>query len=206
MSLTSNITNGFLERFYNQLEGKFINNDNKQKYLLKKIIGCGIHSCVYLGIDSDDNEYAIKIIKYSENNSELICNRFMNKENFVSKLLVDFIIEINNKNYYVLVNEYLREYITLKTFLEKYKDELNNIYKINKLLKDIKRILEIIHNKGFAHMDFHKENIMIHPDTMEIKIIDFGEAICKANEDDKLFDKNLFNIIQNDMRDIIDKT
>ena len=45
-----------------------------------------------------------------------------------------------------------------------------------------------IHEQGVAHRDIKPENIMIHPDTLEIKYIDFGYS-CNKNIESSIFNQ-----------------
>jgi serine/threonine protein kinase len=74
-------------------------------------------------------------------------------------------------------------------------DKITKIDKLNKIVKNLKIILENIHGRGVAHMDFHEGNLMIDPISLEIKLIDFGECVANAREDDITFDHSLLRLI-----------
>lgn len=77
---------------------------------------------------------------------------------------------------------------TLKAFLQTHKVDILVFLKVAIQLADI---LNQVHRKGVIHLDVKSENILIHPSTLEIKLIDFGISSRLNQEDPKLVNPNL---------------
>jgi len=75
---------------------------------------------------------------------------------------------INKTNKNELIVQYLDGFITLKDYFIAHKDRCLDI------LKKVNVLVGNMHKKGISHRDLKRENIMIHPDTEELRIIDFG--------------------------------
>lgn len=71
--------------------------------------------------------------------------------------------------------EYLHEYIDLYDLLTLEYSKLTILEKIH-IFTSIVKAVEYMHSKFIAHLDIKPENIMIHPKTHDIKIIDFGKS------------------------------
>lgn len=89
--------------------------------------------------------------------------------------------------YYYILTEFLGNWITLTDYIEQPKRRSNETLKqiiLNMLLG-----LKQIHDNGVAHQDIKPDNIMINPQTNEIKYIDFGfacdEKLCSMQEEPK---------------------
>ena len=59
--------------------------------------------------------------------------------------------------------------LTLKEVLHKFND-----LEIRKIFYQILQAIEFAHSKGIFHRDVKPGNVIIHPDTLEIRIIDWG--------------------------------
>jgi len=67
-----------------------------------------------------------------------------------------------------LVTE-LFDFIDLKTFIDTNDDSL----KIDKIIKQLVKVMEYLHQNDISHGDLNLGNILIDPETLKIKIIDF---------------------------------
>jgi hypothetical protein len=85
---------------------------------------------------------------------------------------------------YYFISKYLQGYITLYDYLLNFAKS-NNYGKSNNskkrsriiaILQNIKSAMDEMYNAGIIHNDAHLQNIKINPDTLEIKILDYG--IC----------------------------
>jgi serine/threonine protein kinase len=57
----------------------------------------------------------------------------------------------------------------LKTFIDTNDDSL----KIDKIIKQLVKVMEYLHQNDISHGDLNLGNILIDPETLKIKIIDF---------------------------------
>jgi len=79
--------------------------------------------------------------------------------------------------YYYILTEYLGNYLTLDVVLEK----RIKIFNLPKLISNLKEGLTQIHDQNIAHSDIKPANIMIDPNTLNIKYIDFGLSCIGFN-------------------------
>lgn len=76
--------------------------------------------------------------------------------------------------------------ITLQDYLKGF----NNMIKINKakeIFLALTKAIDYCHTKGVSHRDLKLDNILINHEGV-IKLIDFGFAVRKMNDDDKISD------------------
>ena len=81
---------------------------------------------------------------------------------------VDF-YEDRVEGFYVIVTELFKS-MTIDEFLQKHEGSQNR----DLILKQIFEVLEYLHGKLIIHRDFNANNILIDPETLVVKIIDFG--------------------------------
>lgn len=96
---------------------------------------------------------------------------------------------INPDTYEVTMVKYP---MTLDKFYEQHKDinMFNNKYN-DKIIK----LIDQIHKENIIHADLHGENIVINPETNEIRIIDFGSSyFFNPKKRDKVFIKPLLSM------------
>ncbi|MCB1178784.1 MAG: AAA family ATPase, partial [Leptospiraceae bacterium] len=79
---------------------------------------------------------------------------------------------VSHNNGYALIMEKL-EKMTLSAYLKQSKFHLESLLKISISLCEI---FQYIHLQGVIHKDIKPDNIIIEPDTLKIKILDFGIA------------------------------
>ena len=98
---------------------------------------------------------------------------------YIQDLCKDFYICTNglyekNGKYYIII-DYLEGYITLKHSKKLFSNTIKE-----KILEKIKRELKKLHKKNMTHNDIKPTNIMVHPETKDVRIIDFGSAIIHS--------------------------
>ena len=84
---------------------------------------------------------------------------------------------------YQLLMQYLENYETLDSYIKKYPDRLETV------IKKVVKLVDKLHKNGITHRDLKGNNIMIHPITMDIKIIDFGHSCLKQSKNPDLLCK-----------------
>jgi serine/threonine protein kinase len=83
----------------------------------------------------------------------------------------------DTQNYYI-VTEFLSHYVVMDEWINR-----SGLWRNTLLTKDYLKVfnqlqegLKVIHHSGIAHRDIKTPNIMINPQTLQIKYIDFGVA------------------------------
>ena len=176
-----------------------------------KLLGQGSNASVYLATNKNDGkEYALKRFEFTFNpgddkeykkTQKNTIESEINLLNYLkSKGCLPFVlcikdsfknkrIENKTKIYtYGIVTEYLENYIELTDYLKNL--HINQEDKDTILLKIISNICEglyELHNLNIAHRDIKSQNIMINPDTLEIKFIDIGSSCVYGKNPSKIF-------------------
>lgn len=73
---------------------------------------------------------------------------------------------------YAIILEYLDQYQDLNTFV----DHNPNEEQIKRIMKQLWKIMHRCHKAGVLHGDLSDCNVMVHPETLDTKLIDFGAA------------------------------
>lgn len=140
-----------------------------------EILGKGSYGMVYRAYDNKlDKTIVMKKIVKNQTREKTILNEVgilsHLKELCQDHILcyVDFMED--DDNFYIFT-EYLGEYITLTDFIEKHKMKADDYVTLIENLKD--GLIEI-HKLGVSHRDIKPDNIMINPNNLKIKYIDFG--------------------------------
>lgn len=98
---------------------------------------------------------------------------------YIQDLCKDFYIctkglfEKNGK--YYIITDYLDGYQTLKHSKKLFSEKVKE-----KILEKIKKEIKKLHKKNMTHNDLKPTNIMVHPETKDVRIIDFGSAIIHS--------------------------
>jgi len=144
-----------------------------KKYRKKQILGKGNVGQVYLmqDIENPQKQYAYKrnVKKHEKKltyQAQLL--KQVNKR-VPSKSILKYIQHADN----ILITEYLKGFVLLDEYLKK------NPEKCLDIIPNVNIVMNQLHRAGISHRDLKGENIMIHPETLEIKIIDFGVGCIK---------------------------
>ena len=154
-----------------------ININNVEYNIIKEIGSDGFGRVIQVSSNSDNKNYAVKVIPITEETknqfkniqneveilSNLNCNNIVkyydsSKDEKIIHILMEYCGENN-------LRSFIKKYINNKTFIEE------NI--IKKIIKQICLGLKEIHNKKISHRDLKPENIFMN-ENMDIKIGDFG--------------------------------
>jgi hypothetical protein len=182
--------------------------NDPEKYLLIKIIGRGKYGVTYMAQNvnrknGEDEFYAVKLLSQPDNGTqedlEDLENDWLKETNCLKSVMKvckndgilcyfdSFISEKDGKKEFVIVTHYLGDYISL----HKYLANENNILFENDA-KDIYKKIVNVKNKltdlCINHSDLHLDNIMINPETKDIKIIDLGRCQTPQEEILEWFD------------------
>jgi serine/threonine protein kinase len=175
---------------YELKKGTFVGpKNNRKKYEIIEQISRGEIGIVYKGKEvKSGKEMAIKVMindprigDSKENwNKEIDC---LKKVSDICKFsgILCYEDHFSYKNDYFIVTPYLKNYITLRDYLNSNPKLENKAYKIVDQISDS---LFQLREVGLAHGDLHFDNIMIQPDNLHTVIIDLGECVSKENEDE----------------------
>ncbi len=135
---------------------------------------------IYILKVSGRSKYIIKeippqnIILHNQQNPEVEAEniQYIN-QNMSDRFMIKQLVFRNTSNRSIyFVSKYLHKYVSLGSFLEKEE----NKDKLNTILHHIKDAFEEMNRMGIIHKDAHLNNILINPDTLDIKFVDYG--IC----------------------------
>lgn len=85
------------------------------------------------------------------------------------------LLETSSISPLVMAMEYLESYIPLQSFIEQAETPLSSQQILN-IFSQICNAITYLHDCRVAHRDLHISNVLIHPETHQIKLIDFGLA------------------------------
>lgn len=80
-----------------------------------------------------------------------------------------------------IVTDYASGFIPLRQFL---RDNRITPTEGMTLMQDIEDIISFLHENDIAHGDINSDNILINPDTLKVKLIDFG--LCSYGKIDEI--------------------
>ncbi|MDR0501219.1 MAG: protein kinase [Coriobacteriales bacterium] len=126
---------------------------------------------------ADSRQVIIKVYKGSRHTNASVLQKLMQARSTNCKKYSSHLPEVIEfgKNYEVL--EQLKG-CTLRDAFSK-----QTITDIRKLIKAIGDSLEYLHSIGIVHRDIKPENLIYDNETGQIKIIDFGIALCETPDD-----------------------
>lgn len=142
------------------------------------------HITVCLSINENNKPVVLKLTHkntYEENAAAKIpigqeadmFQRFPKHEN-----IINYITSFYTKEYFVLVIEYLPEYEDLldhlndRTLFRKFKPA-----QAIRIFAQLIRAVDHLHSHGVAHLDIKPENILIHPQSLHVKLLDFEFSV-----------------------------
>ena len=74
-----------------------------------------------------------------------------------------------------LIMQYLEGFISLDNYLE------SNADRCKEIMSKVKSLVHQLHEKGISHRDLKGINVMIHPETEQLRIIDFGVGCINSS-------------------------
>ena len=144
-----------------------------------KEIGTGSYGKVYLDTRDSQNK---KLLKYNKNPSRPITinvAKAMGNLGIAPKIYGS-IFEKGKVS--AISMEYLDGYVSL---YEEYENPAITIEQKTKRKDTISinllKATKMAHDNGFVHDDIHLDNIMVHPETLDIKFIDIGDKAATEN-------------------------
>lgn len=159
-------------------------------YTLKQEIGYGAFSTVVLAINSQTNyHYACKIIPKTMIIKARMEQRFESEVRILQQFVHPGIVRLYNilqdsLNYYLICE------LCPEGTLYDYQMSKGKItgYPAQYIFRQLATTLQYIHKQGIVHRDIKPENILINPQNLNIKFIDFG--LSARFEDGLLLDTN----------------
>ena len=189
-SLDKNVVN-LMGSGLNITKGRFglihlIKVNDEIKYFVKKII-----KDIYPKSNQENVEVEIKNIKYI--NQHIGRLPFMVESIILRNVPENKVNKIHN---IYIITKYLQGYITLDKYLKEIKkieDKNIIIYIFMNILFYIKNIFITMDNIGILHIDLnqHLNNIMINPENLDIKLIDYGLCLLKNETNELNFNNSL---------------
>uniref|UniRef100_V5EU64 Protein kinase n=2 Tax=Kalmanozyma brasiliensis (strain GHG001) TaxID=1365824 RepID=V5EU64_KALBG len=170
--------------------------------LLPKILGRGKFSSVFLaskphGPTGESQLFAIKHTPLFPHHP-LIATRLLREPTLLAELpphpnLVNVYETIRTPGHFYLVEEYLNGYVTLEALLPMRSEQSPPHLPIlptgvaNCVLDQLLSAVHAIHHPlQICHRDIKPENILVHPDTLQLKLLDFGLATHFSRSEAKL--------------------
>lgn len=155
-----------------------------------KFLGSGAFSNVFQ-IFHNDSIYVMKELKINDKTSDTFvreCGILSTLENSSSNGIIEMKDNFIKDGKFYIITEYLHNFITLESYIEKtpYGNNEKRKSNIATIVNDICNAINYIHSKGIAHRDIKPDNIMINPITLDIRIIDFGLSCNSDTIDEKV--------------------
>jgi len=146
----------------------------------KKMVGKGAYSTIWEATNAEDNKtYVAKISPKKK--SQMVNEHYFNS---VGSLYTvsdhPNIIKLHhhtetNQHYYLFIDYHHPPTITLNEFLEFHNHNLPLETSLS-IFAQLVSAISYMHRTGVSHRDIKPDNILIHPETLLITIIDFGFA------------------------------
>eukprot|EP01091_Cochliopodium_minus_P008187 TRINITY_DN1812_c0_g1_i5.p1 TRINITY_DN1812_c0_g1~~TRINITY_DN1812_c0_g1_i5.p1 ORF type:complete len:299 (-),score=91.15 TRINITY_DN1812_c0_g1_i5:151-1047(-) len=156
------------------------------EYLTECLIGKGVDAKCYLATKNDQT-FCIKMIPIKKNQQKKRINtenevealeRLQNHENII-KLVESFSIKDESEEVRYIITEAMP--MNLEKYLRMKKGAISEST-CKKIMFQVMSALNFCHLNLITHQDIKLENITIDPDTMKIKLIDFGYCTNSLNE------------------------
>ena len=166
--------------------------------ILPKTLGRGRFSTVYLAV-KNGQRFAVKHTPLFPHH-ELVATRLLREPSLLAELpphpnLVDVVETIRTPGHFYLVEEYLDGYVTLETLVARIgtKPQAQSSSSASaqmpapgpilpadvaeKVFDQLMMALRAIHTPlRVCHRDVKPENVLVHPETLHLKLLDFGLA------------------------------
>ncbi len=163
---------------------------------LPKILGRGKFSTVFLAV-KNGQRYAIKHTALFPHH-QLISTRLLREPALLAELpphpnLVTVNETIRTPGHFYLVEEYLGDHVTLESLLtmlsctEPPQLPVLPLDIAERILSQLLSAVRAIHHPlQICHRDIKPENILVHPQTLQLKLLDFGLATHFSKSEPKL--------------------
>ena len=184
----------FSDDYKSDAQNKFTNfgfgsfgEDFNKNYKVIEVLGKGHQGTVIKLKDLKTSEFlAAKILNLKDEELNMTLKNeysLLSSINHPNILKVKELIVINDSP--IMMMEFLESYLSLKDFINE-NSPLSQT-QITSIFTQIASGVSYLHDKKIIHRDLHISNIQIHPQTLHIKIIDFGLA-KKINTIHKSYD------------------
>ncbi|KAA0705162.1 Serine/threonine-protein kinase pim-2 [Triplophysa tibetana] len=77
------------------------------------------------------------------------------------------------EKYYNMVMERFDPFEDVESFMKRYGGKINEEL-ARRILRQVTEAVEVCHRRGVFHRDIKTQNLLINPDTLQVKLIDFG--------------------------------
>ncbi len=149
------------------------------------------HSLIYRGVREEDQQPVILKILQENHPDPITLSQFKQEYKILSQFSSQRIIKTYSIDKYqntllIILEDFGG--ISLESLLKE--NSLNIEDFLNFAIKIVKG-LEIVHNANIIHKDINPTNIIIHPESQELKLIDFGISTQLALENTQEFNPNL---------------
>lgn len=188
--------------------------DGAKWIVLKMFSGKGQNGTIYV-IQHDGIEYIGKFIQYSsrlrlndmektQKISDEICLQNICSTRGFAPLIYDYFYCLNDTDVSAVIimekiNMYSLGYFRDKQFgdvhnIKTYIQTLTNILTV--YCEVIKKLHSLIYDVGISHGDLHNDNVLLNPDNLAIKFIDFGNSfIIKPGQKKSSFDLDVGTLL-----------
>lgn len=146
-------------------------------------------NCAYILLNEENVNYVNKIYDGSiRNYGERVCYTTEYPEGFLEEMRMyrvtknrrcTFVPELLSHDKYKLTItiQYLRDYISLSDYITQYYENCNQMVFFHSLFK----LLDSMKEKSFVHGNINISKIMIHPTTMDMKLIDLKHSFIACD-------------------------
>lgn len=161
--------------------------------LLPKVLGRGKFSTVFMASKKDEL-WAVKHTALFPHH-QLIATRLLREPTLLAELpphpnLVAVKETIRTPGHFYLIEEYLQDYVTLEALIPMYSDSHPPILPpdiADRIMTQLLSAVRAIHTPlQICHRDIKPENILVHPKTLQLKLLDFGLATHFSRSEPKL--------------------
>lgn len=154
--------------------------------MLPRTLGRGRFSTVYLALKNGE-KFAVKHTPLFPHH-ELVATRLLREPTLLAELpphpnLVKVVETIRTPGHFYLVEEFLEGYVTLEALIPRLsttkppKAPVLPLAAAEKIFSQLVLVLHAIHwPLRVCHRDVKPENVLVHPETLHLKLLDFGLA------------------------------
>jgi len=134
------------------------------------------NTTVYKKTESVGQSFTIKVLKTDFTSPKQIL-QFNNEFSILTELDIPGIKKVISKGSHQGAPSITASYFDGITLREYFKQYEFNLYNRLYISAQIAHILGLIHQKNVIHRDLTSDNILVHPDRLEVNIVDFGQSI-----------------------------